>query len=147
MPEEKSEPLSEDEIEAIGAHIENYDIALPKVDMISTMELGRVLKSAVAFEKRLFVTVRELQAENKRLKDDIVQWEKVKNKYMHCGQLEKERRGKAEALVKALKHKMTGCRGSYLWETDGLIERRDCRECQEAKELIPAKREKDHDQD
>ena len=65
MPDE-TKPLSASEIEAIGAHLSNADIALPKADMVSTQELGRVLESAVAFEQRLFATIRDLQAELKR---------------------------------------------------------------------------------
>ncbi len=73
MPNE-TKPLSASEIEAIGAHLLNADIALPKADMVSTQELGRVLESAVAFEQRLFNTIRDLQKDiihRKWLRDDV----------------------------------------------------------------------------
>ncbi len=60
MPNE-TKPFSASEIEAIGAHLSDADISLPKADMVSTRELGRVLESAIDFEKRLFATIRDLQ--------------------------------------------------------------------------------------
>ena len=61
MPDD-AKPLSESEIKSICAYLSDSSISLPAGDMVSTRELGLVLESAVAFEQRLFATIRELRA-------------------------------------------------------------------------------------
>ncbi len=98
MPDE-TKPLSASEIEAIGAHLSNADIALPKADMVSTQELGRVLESAVAFEQCLFATIRDLQAE-------VEHSQRVKKALQDTLSDHAERAEKAEAENKRLTEKL-----------------------------------------
>ncbi len=92
MPEEKTYPLSDEaraEWERVWGRRYTTDYA-PWEQRCAKMILD------------MDNTIRELQAENKRLREEIVLWEETKNEYMHCGQREKERRVKAEAGIERL---------------------------------------------
>ena len=85
MPDD-AKPLSESEIKSICAYLSDSSISLPAGDMVSTRELGLVLESAVAFEQRLFATIRELQAraENPIYECDVCEEEFTNDEGVIC---------------------------------------------------------------